>query len=909
MRVSHLPLLTLLATPAVAQDASFPFVMPWDDAAKNAVDVSFLNPAPLTEKHRVVVRGGQFRDLTGRRVRFLGNNLTFNANFPNKDDAPKIAARMHKLGFNIMRLHHMDFFKAPRGIFDANFPDTQHLDAEQLDRLDWLLYQFAQHGIYANLNLHVSRAFTAADGFPDTDKIPGLGKVTSYFEPRMIELQKNFARDLLNHVNPYTKQRWGDDPVFALIEINNEDTLVGEAFGDGLNTLPPHYKNILMTRWNGFLKQKYASTAAMLQAWNGNSTLGNNVLFNPQLADGNASWTLEQQPATKAEMTVEEVVGEAETGALPAGRALHYKTLQKGEMSWHVQGHQNGLDLQAGQSYTLKFWARADKPRRLSVYTGNDQTPWRHVGLERTIELGPKWKKFTFVFAANTDVIPMHSRLSWILGGEVGDLWLAGLSLRAGRAIELEAGESIEQGSVTFPMPEMPGAGADFIGVLMEIENQYAQQMRDYIKTDLKAKSLVTCSQASYGGVAGVWRESQMDWVDMHAYWQHPNFPRRQWDFADWNIPNTSMTRDPNGGTLPGLAMHRVAGKPFTVSEYNHAAPNDFQAETLPLICAYAARQDWDGVFLFDYHGDRDSLNNQRIKGFFSTDTNPAKMALMPAAAMLFLRGDVASDNAESGTLFLPTEAAKIAALTAGNGPAWNQLDRVWRAALTQDKVLFGTNEAFNRKLSIGFGAGYDKPVYERGGNPSLREIQRDSWEVVWRKWSNVDTGSPIPGLQVIWPFPGLQVTSSSTVAFVSHYRGNEASVELGPATLKLRPTTPQSLPFVSLTLSALDGDTLQNSSRLLLTAVGKVENIGMKWNETRTSVSNQWGEVPTMAEGISGEISLNTNLKTAQIWALKGNGERVKLVPSELKDGVLRFSIGPEHQTVWYEIAAPDAK
>ena len=28
-------------------------------------------------------------------------------------------------------------------------------------------------------------------------------------------------------------------------------------------------------------------------------------------------------------------------------------------------------------------------------------------------------------------------------------------------------------------------------------------------------------------------------------------------------------------------------------------------AETLPLICAYAARQDWDGIFLFDYNSDR----------------------------------------------------------------------------------------------------------------------------------------------------------------------------------------------------------------------------------------------------------------------------------------------------------------
>lgn len=875
--------LAALSAPAVAQDASFPFVMRWDDAAKNAVDVSFLNPAPLTEKQRVVVRGGQFRDGSGRRVRFLGGNLAFNANFPDKEDAPKIAARMHKLGFNIMRLHHMDFFKAPNGIFDPRFPDMQHLDSDQIDRLDWLLFQFAQHGIYGDLNLHVSRAFTAADGFPDTDKIPGLGKVTVYFEPKMIELQKNYARDLLNHVNPYTKQRWADDPVFALIEINNEDTLVGEAFGGQLDALPPHYKEIIGTRWNGFLKQKYGSTGAMLQAWNGNSTLGNNILLNPQLADGDALWTLEQQATTKAEMTVEDVAGEAENGALPAGRALHYKTLQTDDMGWHIQGHQKALELQAGQSYTLKFWARADKARHVNVYTGNDQEPWKHVGLDRTLTLTPKWKKFVLVFQTNSDVIAAHSRVSWVLGGESGDLWLADLSLRAGRAMELEAGESLEQGSIAFPTPEMPGAGADFIGVLMEIENQYAQGMRNYIKQDLKAKPLVTCSQASYGGVAGVWRESQMDYVDNHAYWQHPNFPRKSWDSKDWNIPNTSMTRDPNGGTLPGLAMHRVAGKPFTVSEYNHAAPNDFQAETLPLLCAYAARQDWDGVFLFDYNSSRE-YNSQRIKGFFSVDSNPAKMALMPAAAMIFLRGDVAPEKTRTATLLLPKDATKVASVTAYNGSMWNQLDSVWKS------VGASRGDALTHLFSARFTKGIAAPRLEK---PSAGRASNSSLT-----WLAPDAATP-----------GMQAVSPSSLAFVSHYNGANAEVQLGPATLKLHPTTSQSLPFVSLTLSALDGDKLQNSSHLLLTTVGKVENVGMKWNEARTSVADQWGEAPTMAEGISGEITLKTSLKAAEVWALKGNGERVKLVPSESKDGVLRFAIGPEQQTVWYEIAAPDAK
>src|SRR5687767_6058325 len=257
----------------------FPFVIPWDDAAKTVTDVSHLNPAPIDETRRVSVNGPHFVDETGRRVKFFGVNLTFSANFPDKEDAGKIAARMHKFGINCVRLHHMDFFKAPMGIFDPKRADMQKLDGDQLDRLDYFIAQLKKNGIYVDINLHVSRGFTAADGFPDTDKIPRLGKVTAYFEPKMIELQKKFAKDLLTHQNPYTKSRYVDDPAVALIEIKNEDSLLGEAFSGVVRRLPGHFKNVLGGQWNAFLAAKYPSTAALKAAWNrGSRPLGINIL-------------------------------------------------------------------------------------------------------------------------------------------------------------------------------------------------------------------------------------------------------------------------------------------------------------------------------------------------------------------------------------------------------------------------------------------------------------------------------------------------------------------------------------------------------------------------------------------------------------------------------------------------------
>ncbi|MEM3570024.1 MAG: hypothetical protein QXU11_04505 [Thermoproteota archaeon] len=65
-----------------------------------------------------------------------------------------------------------------------------------------------------------------------------------------------------------------------------------------------------------------------------------------------------------------------------------------------------------------------------------------------------------------------------------------------------------------------------------------------------------------------------------------------------------------------------------------------YDSETVVTLAAYAALQDWDGIFLFDY-GSRGNWDSRRIRGFFDIDQHPVKMATLIAAHMIFLRGDV----------------------------------------------------------------------------------------------------------------------------------------------------------------------------------------------------------------------------------------------------------------------------
>jgi len=89
---------------------------------------------------------------------------------------------------------------------------------------------------------------------------------------------------------------------------------------------------------------------------------------------------------------------------------------------------------------------------------------------------------------------------------------------------------------------------------------------------------------------------------------------------------------------------------------------------------------------------------------------------------------------------------------------------------------------------------------------------------------------------------------------------------------------------------------------KLLLTLVGKVENQGMGWNADRTSVGDQWGQGPTLAEGIPAAVSLKTD-GPRTVWALDGTGKHSQRVPAAYANGSLTFAAGPEYRTVWYAV------
>jgi hypothetical protein len=210
-------------------DAMVPFSMDHYRGAENPspVDVSFLLDAPAGKHGFLEVRDGHLATADGKRVRFWGVNITDwspgSRQIPVKEDAAFWAATLARFGVNCVRFQFLDL-PVPRGLIMAGM-NTRSLDPGALDREDFFIAELEKRGIYIDFNLLVGRPFLAGDGIADATLLREGAKGTSLFDKRMIELQKEYARQLLTHENAYTHLPYTNDPAIAIVEINNENAI------------------------------------------------------------------------------------------------------------------------------------------------------------------------------------------------------------------------------------------------------------------------------------------------------------------------------------------------------------------------------------------------------------------------------------------------------------------------------------------------------------------------------------------------------------------------------------------------------------------------------------------------------------------------------------------------------------
>jgi len=252
----------------------FPYNIDWDAAGKEGFHIGdMVGHKPAGKYGGVTVKDGHFYVPDHGFIRFWGTNMVYDDNFPSRENARKIAARMAKLGFNLVRFHHMDGFFPAAALCDKYYLKRGKLNPDVMDRLCFFVNELKQNGIYYNLNFMTSLRLDNIKALPEHEQLK-RHKYLTFYSPEVKVVQEKLIRDVLLWTNKYTGIPLGQDSALAMVESNNEDSLIS-LLSEGIRNnkyIPEYYYNQIKKKFNSYLEDKYGNDKAIRKMWGARTT-------------------------------------------------------------------------------------------------------------------------------------------------------------------------------------------------------------------------------------------------------------------------------------------------------------------------------------------------------------------------------------------------------------------------------------------------------------------------------------------------------------------------------------------------------------------------------------------------------------------------------------------------------------
>lgn len=174
---------------------------------------------------------------------------------------PEVMARqlrwLAKLGVNMVRVH-------AQLCVDKEGAKITDVDEKVIDQIQRYVAEAKKHGIYVTISpfwAHVDKipASWGLEGYTGQSGPAGL----LFFEPLMQEAYKTWVRELYTRPNPYTGIPLSQDPAVAIIQVQNEDSLL---FWTSQGIREPHARR-LRQLFAEFLVRKYGSLEEAAKTW------------------------------------------------------------------------------------------------------------------------------------------------------------------------------------------------------------------------------------------------------------------------------------------------------------------------------------------------------------------------------------------------------------------------------------------------------------------------------------------------------------------------------------------------------------------------------------------------------------------------------------------------------------------
>ena len=880
----------------------FPF-QPTHNAPDNITNVRTwpgVDNRPSGQQGFISTSGSHFVDGDGNQIRFIGTQCGMTGCFPSHEQADKLAKEFTRYGINIVRMHYVSH-RTPKQypILDS------FIEPYQLEKFDYFIAKLKENGIYVYFQLNIARKFGEVNGIVNARKLPKYKNGVDNHNERMIELQKKFHKEILEHVNPYTGLAYKDEPCISMMELANENSIIHSWFSKThkFPSLVEPYKGEFIAKWNEYLTGKYGDTENLKKAWF-EATRGNGtelmVNANKDTFD-EASWKVQKPAGASADIQFKKA---SKRDSLENTYLLRMFIDATTGDRVEPRLYYNGISLSAEKAYCLKFKIRCDQRVGILVRMAQNHAPWTDAGLKATVIADCEWQEYKFNFTSQISDDDVRLIFNNFKQGVVD---VADVSLTCGVDYDWPANQSLESKNVDWPYEDdwslSRQRSVDFIDFLSGIEKKYFTGLYDHTKNTLGIRQPVTGTQVGYG-----FNQAQvgMDYCDEHCYWCHPAFPGGGYDFTkQFNVRNEAIINSYGSpaNVFTQVARSRILGKPYTVSEFDIPNLNFYCAEADIMMAALGAFQDWSGLIQFSWILDTD-YDRTHIWPQFDMCSAPQKLVHFPACYAMFVRRDVrkGKDNvvfARPSELNADIRKVAVRSSSEGFDHYDSHLMKALPLAVVSGAQVQEAPDIYSTEGRTVIRTEADIPEDIRDAFEN-KQIKSSTGELTWN-WQEKNAGYFTVDTRNTKVFCGFVKGRSFT------YRG----MKLTPGKTRLDWCT------LSLTLAeaydnAKPGNLLRRGS-YLLAATGLVQNTDMKIveiskNPSKLSISvedgGRLGKGPVLCEGIPAKLTFAGLKDRVRCFALDPDGNRIQEVTvTSTSTGEAVLEIGPEYKTVWYEL------
>lgn len=861
----------------------FTFVIPSGDTARSSWLPSMPEEIAGSRGLVRVGSGGHLEFADGTPARFVGVTVTYTACFPDSSSAIAVAARLQKLGVNLVRFLYFDFhnWSGASVLAAGNRSDT--LSPAQMRRLDWFLYQLSLRGIHAHFVLKSRNAPRSEDGVPSASTFYNYGQHLQFFSEPMRAMQRRAITALMTHRNEYTGMRYADDPVIALLTVVDQASpwyfWMVDYLNERASIMSAEHSKLIDSLFSRHLERRYGTSARLAEVWReGIATVGPNLVLNPGFESYTDNWELTSLEGTQASLVV--VQGpDVPQGAGSNSLRVVVRATTGAEGRIYLQ--QNGVPVRRDGIYRVRFRAKTDtaegRPLRLSMFSG--MPPYGTLGLDTTVALTTAWQTYETTFRAFASD-SLASIVRFYIGRSAGDVFLDEIEIRESGREGVFAGESLEarnieraKYSAAWRLPRQ--RAVDLAQFYDSVGRAYYAEMIAHLRSLGVRAPIAGTNNASSSVDARA--QASFDFTSESAVWDYLSArPGLTYSDSTWVIRQYSVLayRDQK---IPEFSRVAIAGKPFIAEGYGHIYPNRNRAEMMLYLPAYASLHDWDGAYLYTYTVSGVEMGTRRrtIKDdFYQVADDPSVAALLPQFSAIMRNRWISPANR---TVEISYDSAELRDLPINVAVTHNNSFNTDGALSPVMTMVHGVRiRTFDAARHMTSGDYYFTVPEDDNIASDTREIVRDATKGTM----TVNTPFAQGGSGALGKVSAL-TTGDLSVAWIE---GSANTTYLW---------------------TSLDSNALDSARRSLLTITTRSLNEGAIWQYGDSSLGKNWGVGPTQLESVTLGLNFDTGADSLHLLPLDTVGRPVGRAISASRSGSawrVVLDLGAE-KTPWFGV------